>query len=56
MKLVLSFLALAAVGMFSVNPVVAAEVVDSYTSGNYNYTCIMVGEKKMCGNWNVVSG
>ena len=57
MKLVFSLLTLAvSVSMFSLAPVKAAEVVDSYTSGNYKYTCIMVGSAKMCGNWNVVSG
>ena len=58
MKSVLSvFVFFSSMGLFiAPQPVLAAEVVDTYVKGSYKYTCIMKGEAKYCGNWNVVSG
>jgi hypothetical protein len=54
MKYIVSILAI--MGVLSVSltvPVTAAEVVDKYVKGTYQYTCIMQGDHKYCGNWKV---
>jgi hypothetical protein len=53
LKLVSAILMVAAT--VSVTPVNAAEITRTYVSGNYMFTCIMVGDHEVCGNWNIVS-
>ena len=53
LKLASAILMLAAA--MSVTQANAAEVTRTYVSGNYLFTCIMVGDQEVCGNWNIVS-
>ena len=53
LKLASAILMLAAA--MSVTQASAAEVTRTYVSGNYTFTCIMVGDHEVCGNWNIAS-
>jgi len=54
MKYIVSILAIMGVlSVFLTAPVAAAQVVDKYVKGTYQYTSIMQGDHKYCGNWNV---
>jgi len=53
LKLVSAILMLAAA--MSVTQASAAEITRTYVSGNYTFTCIMVGDAEVCGNWNIAT-